>query len=247
MRSKQHGVLVFPGIGLNDAEQLASPNASASAVLPASASPAARPSRARCSRSPRSERPSRSEYVKVSFFWHIDGLVADAPIPKAALLTARTVSSKGGQTEFANTYAAYEALPEARSRRSRSRRGPHAVAGFRWVVEAPTDNDRARWARMRSSATIRWSGAMRTAQVADGQRDRGSCRRQPAAEGGAPLMRLTEWAVQPIFTYRHEWHEGDLVIWSNHGVLHRVIPYGEYSGRSMDRTSIDGALVAEAL
>ena len=34
-------------------------------------------------------------------------------------------------------------------------------------------------------------------------------------------MRLTEWAAQPTFTYRHEWHEGDLVIWNNHGVLHR--------------------------
>ena len=87
-----------------------------------------------------------SEYVKVSFFWHIDGLVADAPIPTAALLTARKVSSKGGQTEFSNTYAAYEALPESEKQEIAGLAAAHtAVAGFRWVVEAPTDADRARW------------------------------------------------------------------------------------------------------
>ena len=40
--------------------------------------------------------------------------------------------------------------------------------------------------------------------------------------------------------YSHEWQEGDLVIWNNSGVLHRVIPYDQNSGRMMHRTSLAG-------
>jgi alpha-ketoglutarate-dependent taurine dioxygenase len=37
--------------------------------------------------------------------------------------------------------------------------------------------------------------------------------------------RLLEWTAQPDFTYRHQWQEGDLVVWDNCGALHRVVPY----------------------
>ena len=47
-----------------------------------------------------------------TFFWHIDGVTIDMPPPKATLLTARRISARGGQTEFSNTYAAYEHLPQ---------------------------------------------------------------------------------------------------------------------------------------
>jgi alpha-ketoglutarate-dependent taurine dioxygenase len=62
----------------------------------------------------------------------------------------------------------------------------------------------------------------------------------PVPDGRALLVRLMEWAAQPDFTYRHEWQEGDLVIWDNPGALHRVIPYERSSGRLMHRTSIAG-------
>jgi alpha-ketoglutarate-dependent taurine dioxygenase len=53
------------------------------------------------------------EYVLGTFFWHIDGVTINQPLPKATLLSARKLSPTGGQTEFASTYAAYENLPEA--------------------------------------------------------------------------------------------------------------------------------------
>jgi len=62
----------------------------------------------------------------------------------------------------------------------------------------------------------------------------------PLAEGRALLARLLEWTAQPAFTYRHQWQEGDLVIWDNCGALHRVIPYASDSGRTMHRTSVAG-------
>ena len=55
---------------------------------------------------------SQPEYVLGTFFWHIDGVTINQPLPKATLLSARKLSSHGGQTEFASTYAAFEHLPD---------------------------------------------------------------------------------------------------------------------------------------
>src|SRR3954449_9467520 len=52
-----------------------------------------------------------ARYRPATFFWHIDGSTDEVP-QKATLLTALEVSDEGGDTEFANTYAAYEALPD---------------------------------------------------------------------------------------------------------------------------------------
>ena len=54
---------------------------------------------------------SRSaEYLKGTFFWHIDGATDDVPT-RGTLLSARSLADEGGDTEFAGTYAAWEALP----------------------------------------------------------------------------------------------------------------------------------------
>jgi alpha-ketoglutarate-dependent taurine dioxygenase len=59
-------------------------------------------------------------------------------------------------------------------------------------------------------------------------------------EGTALLCRLREWATQRQFVYQHEWTVGDLVIWDNTGVMHRVLPYPLESARLMTRTSLLG-------
>ena len=51
------------------------------------------------------------DYVLGTFWWHVDGVTMDVPLSKSTPLTARTLSSAGGATEFANLYAAYEMLP----------------------------------------------------------------------------------------------------------------------------------------
>ena len=52
----------------------------------------------------------RAEYLKGSMFWHFDGSLQ--PYPNlATLLRAVTLSETGGETEFCNTYAAYDDLP----------------------------------------------------------------------------------------------------------------------------------------
>jgi alpha-ketoglutarate-dependent taurine dioxygenase len=59
-------------------------------------------------------------------------------------------------------------------------------------------------------------------------------------EGRALLDELLARATTPDRVYRHEWSEGDTVIWDNCGVLHRAEPYAADSGREMLRTTILG-------
>jgi alpha-ketoglutarate-dependent taurine dioxygenase len=54
------------------------------------------------------------EYVLGSWFWHLDGACSDIPMPRVTLLSCRRAPPIGtGETEFANTFFAYAALPEA--------------------------------------------------------------------------------------------------------------------------------------
>jgi alpha-ketoglutarate-dependent taurine dioxygenase len=59
-------------------------------------------------------------------------------------------------------------------------------------------------------------------------------------ESRALLDELEEWSTQPRFRYTHEWHEGDLVVWDNTGMLHRALPYDVSSRRILHRTTVHG-------
>ena len=63
----------------------------------------------------------------------------------------------------------------------------------------------------------------------------------PVEEGRALLKELLAHVTQPQFCYRHEWTEGDLVIWDNRCVLHRATPFDttRYK-RLMQRTTVSG-------
>jgi alpha-ketoglutarate-dependent taurine dioxygenase len=57
----------------------------------------------------------RALLVQAAVLWHIDGSTDDVPT-RASLLSARRLSAVGGQTEFSNTYAAFEELPEGQKK-----------------------------------------------------------------------------------------------------------------------------------
>jgi alpha-ketoglutarate-dependent taurine dioxygenase len=182
------------------------------------------------------------EYVLGTFFWHIDGVTINQPLPKATLLSARKLSPTGGQTEFASTYAAYENLPEAEKKALDPLKVIHRMeASMRPVFEVMSEEDLARWRGM-SEVMIHplvWRHNSGRKSLVIGSHADGVVG-QPVPHGRSLLVRLQEWAAQPAFSYRHEWQEGDLVIWDNCGVMHRVVPYDENSGRRMKRTTIMG-------
>ncbi len=176
-----------------------------------------------------------------TFAWHIDGTTEEFP-HKTTLLTCRQVSSDGsGDTEFANTYAAYAALPDADKAEIA---GVLVEYGFANEAHRKTpgisDESRAHWesfpTRVRPLVWTRRNGrkSMLLGSTA------GEVVGWPYDEGRALLDRLLEWSTQPRFVLRHHWRRGDLVVWDNTGMLHRALPYELSSGRLMHRTALLG-------
>jgi alpha-ketoglutarate-dependent taurine dioxygenase len=240
---EEHTVLVFPKIGLSDSEQLALTDSLGARVNVSAHVPGRENSAAVFQVTLNKGAHIEPEYVWGTFFWHMDGLTVDVPPPKATVLSARKVSSKGGQTEFANTRAAYEALTEEEKAEFNNIRVLHTATAAVREVAPPEALDDARRG-LRHEHPLIWTRSNGKKSLIIGYTgDRVVGMNQ--AEGRALLARLLEWTAQPAFTYRHHWREGDCVIWDNTCALHRVLPYGENSGRMMHRTTVAGVEAVE--
>jgi alpha-ketoglutarate-dependent taurine dioxygenase len=182
----------------------------------------------------------RAKYLKGSLFWHFDGSLQ--PYPNlATLLKAIKLSDVGGDTEFCNTYASYDDLPQADKDLIADLRVVHSAERSQYYVTPEMSYDEvAFWQRSPTKACpIVWThqsgrkslllGA--TADYVVGY---------SVEESRALLARLRDWATQPQYVYRHQWEPGDLLIWDNTGTMHRALPYAVDSGRLMHRTILAG-------
>ena len=241
---EQRGVLVFPRMNLTDAEQLAFTDKLGKRLNYNQKAPGAGEDGEKDVYTITLDKKinTQPEYVLGTFFWHIDGVTINQPLPKATLLSARKLSPTGGQTEFASTYAAYENLPETEKKALEPLQVVHKMeASMRPVFEAMSEEDLARWRGMSEVMVhpLVWKHSSGRKSLVIGSHADGVVG-QPIPHARSLLVRLQEWAAQPDFSYRHEWQEGDLVIWDNCGCMHRVVPYDENSGRRMKRTTIMG-------
>lgn len=182
----------------------------------------------------------RAKYLKGSMFWHFDGSLQ--PLPNlATLLRAVQLSDTGGQTEFCNTYAAYEDLPDADKEAIAKLRVVHSAERSQYYVTPEMSYDEvAFWQKSPTKACpIVWthqSGRKSLLLGATSDYVIGL----PVEESRALLARLRDWATQPQYVYQHQWQPGDLLIWDNTGTMHRVLPYPADSGRLMHRTILAG-------
>ncbi|MCX4090741.1 TauD/TfdA dioxygenase family protein [Nocardia sp. alder85J] len=187
--------------------------------------------------------PSKSvlaAYREGTFFWHIDG-ATDAVPQQATLLTAKVVAADGGDTEFANTFAAFAALPEADRAEYDGLQVVHSFAHSQQLANPePTEKQRAAWdkvpTRVHPLVWTRSNGRKSLLIGATAASIVGRCEE----EGRAILDRLLEWSTRPEFSLRHQWRPGDLVVWDNTGMLHRAQPYEVSSRRLMHRTTLVG-------
>ncbi|MDG2001736.1 MAG: TauD/TfdA family dioxygenase [Novosphingobium sp.] len=179
-----------------------------------------------------------TQYVYATWFWHMDGVTAMQDPPAATLISARNVAGDGGQTEFASTIAAYETLPDKQKAMLGELRASHSVyAGVRPLLDysiRPEDWDGT---YSKFDHPLVWTHESgRKSLVLGVQMEQ--IVGMKMIEARAMIQRLMEWATQPDFKYRHNWQEGDLVMWKNLGAMHRVAPYKVDSGRMMHRTSL---------
>jgi alpha-ketoglutarate-dependent taurine dioxygenase len=240
---EERGVLVFPRLHLTDAEQLAFTDAFGQrlnytlAATRGETGDAADVYKIALGK----ESGIDPDFVLATWFWHMDGVTVDQALPKATMLSARRLSATGGQTEFANTFAAYAALSEDEK----------GAIDDLWVIHrleramryVHRDFEPERLERYRRSpemvVPLVWTQRDgRKSLVLGSHAD--EVMGMPYTAGRSLITRLMEWAGQPDFSYSHDWQVGDFVIWNNHGVIHRVVPYDEDSGRDMHRTSIMG-------
>jgi alpha-ketoglutarate-dependent taurine dioxygenase len=167
----------------------------------------------------------------------MDGTHDTVPV-FASLLSGRILSTEGGQTYFANSYAAYEALPAEKKERIEGLKAIHSVATS--MRRAGVDISAGTFDRMPSRThNLVWkhkSGRKSLVIGCHASHIEGMER----SEGEALLQELLDWTTQDRFVYRHEWSVGDLVIWDNTGVLHRADAYPLDSGRMMHRTTLLG-------
>ncbi|MGE3690529.1 MAG: TauD/TfdA dioxygenase family protein [Novosphingobium sp.] len=188
------------------------------------------------------------EYVLGTYFYHMDGMPVEMAPPFATLLSARKTAPVGGQTEFASTAAGYAGLSDDQRREIEGLKVTHSVASsmvplrgfipeeeYQKVIGISKDTERPLVFTHADGHKSMLLGT--TADRVVGM---------PIPEGRALLIRLTEWCCQPEFSLRHDWQEGDFVIWENTSALHRAIPYDAESGRMMHRTSIAGVETAAA-
>ena len=236
---ERFGVLLFPRIGLTDEQQVAF-SANLGDVMPQGVP---RPDGSRDVMFKVSLDPKvnvAAEYLKGTVYWHIDGATDDVPA-RATLLTGRRLSPVGGQTEFCNTYAAYDDLSEAERKYYESLRVVHSLeAANRLTTPKPTDQDLAIWRRGGSKEhPLVWRHATGRKSLVLGATV-AHIVGLPEEESRALVAKITDHATRPEIVYRHEWQIGDLVIWDNCGTMHRVIPYDPASGRMLHRTTLHG-------
>ncbi len=235
---ERHGVVVYRGAKINDDDLVAFTRMLGEVVIAPIGGEKTHPEISAISLDPATS--VLAAYRAGTFYWHIDG-ANDAVPQKATLLTALRVSDEGGDTEFANTYAAYDALSDAEKARFADLRVVHSFAAAQVLVHPdPSEKERAAWNRVPSRehplVWTRRSGRRSLLVGATTERVVGWA----PDESRALLDRLLEWSTQPRFVLHHHWNPGDLVIWDNTGMLHRAIPYEVTSLRLMHRTTLVG-------
>jgi alpha-ketoglutarate-dependent taurine dioxygenase len=234
-----HGVLVFRGLNLTPEQQVAFSSHIGDVDYTAGHHPVPGIYRITLDRS----KNAAASILRATFHWHVDGCTpSDGGYPQmAAVLSAQAIADRGGETEFASTYAAYGGLTDDEQELFASLRVLHSLeASQRRTFTEPTDEQLARWRSQPTSIhPLIWTHRSgRRSLLVGATTDHVVAMERNASR--ALLDELLERATAPERVYRHEWAVGDTVIWDNRGVLHRVEPYDFASPREMLRTTILG-------
>jgi taurine dioxygenase len=179
---------------------------------------------------------------RVGLGWHTDG--EDKAIPNAgSLLYAREVPDEGGDTMFANMFAAYDALPDGLRRRIAGRRACYSRVRLHAVhyphLEPLTEAQKA-------ARPDVWHPLART-HPRTGRKalyiGRWACEIEglPEEEGRELIAELQAFAAEPRFVYRHRWRAHDALLWDNRSTLHCATTFDEARYRRlMHRTTLEG-------
>ncbi|MBC4017079.1 TauD/TfdA family dioxygenase [Siccirubricoccus deserti] len=159
-----------------------------------------------------------------NLLWHSDSSFKPTPA-HYSMLHARVIPPAGGETEFADMRAAWDALPEAMQARVRDLVAEHSLIFSRALLgfDEFTPEERARCTPVPQRLVRRHPASGRLSLYLSAHI--GRIRGWPTPEAMALIRELTEHATQRPFVYSHRWSVGDLVVWDNRCTMHRGRPY----------------------
>jgi alpha-ketoglutarate-dependent 2,4-dichlorophenoxyacetate dioxygenase len=170
--------------------------------------------------------------------WHSDSSFQEPPA-KYSLLSAQIVPPRGGETEYADMRAAYDALPADMQRQIDGLVAEHWALHSR-IMLGDTDYTEA---QKRMIPPVKWPIVRQHAGSGRKHLFIGvHCREilgMTLPEGRMLLLDLLEHATQRAFVYRHVWRVGDLVMWDNRCVLHRGRQFDPTQRRELRRSTTD--------
>ncbi len=234
---EERGVLVFKNIGFTDEEQIAFSDSLGGNATEIGVDGGAVFS---ISLDAKEHSPEVIEYLKGSLYWHIDGTMNPVPV-RGSVLSSKVLPDWGGNTEFANCYAAYEDLPEDTKAKIDDLRVIHAmwVSQLYWCPE-PTRAQLEDWqSKGQQELPLVWHHKSGRKSLVLGNTARNVVGKD-IEESAMILHGLREHATSEPYHYAHEWEVGDAVMWDNTGTLHRAMPYDPDSGRLLRRTILLG-------
>jgi alpha-ketoglutarate-dependent 2,4-dichlorophenoxyacetate dioxygenase len=174
-----------------------------------------------------------------NMLWHSDS--SFRPIPaKYSLLSARVVNPVGGNTEFADMRAAYDALDAGTKAEIEDLVCEHSLMYSRGSLGMLdySDEERALFRPVRQRLVRTHPVTGRKSLYLSSHA--GAIVDVPMGEARILLRDLTEHATRPAFVYVHRWRQWDLVMWDNRQMMHRVRRYDDTQARDMRRTTVAG-------
>ncbi len=182
-----------------------------------------------------------------NMLWHSDSSFRATPA-KYSLLSARIVNPKGGDTEFADMRAAYDALDDETKREIEGQICEHSLMYSRGSLGFLdyTDEEKQMFKPVRQRLVRTHPVTGRKSLYLSSHA--GTILGLPMPEARIILRDLTEHATQPRFVYVHKWKLDDLVVWDNRQTMHRGRRYDESQARDVRRTTVagDAPTVAQA-
>ncbi len=178
-------------------------------------------------------------------YWHSD-ITYEAVPPMGSILHGLTVPPEGGDTLYADMYAAYEALDDQTKALVDDAVAIHNYK-HRYMLMAeggkrpdPTEQQLAEWVDVEHPVVLRHPDSGRKALFVN-EGFTVSIKGLGKDESNALLARLYEHSVRPDFVYAHAWRPHDIVMWDNRCTMHSATPYdAESYERTMHRTTIKG-------
>ena len=170
--------------------------------------------------------------------WHSDSSFKATPA-KYSMLHARSIPPEGGQTEFADMRAAWDALPEKMQDRVRDLVCWHSLlySRARLGFHGFTEDEKKQFEPVPQRLVRRHPGSGRLSLYLSSHI--GRIEGWIVPEAMAFIGDLVEHATRREFVYHHEWQVHDLVVWDNRCTMHRGRAYDDVKyPRDMRRVTL---------